>query len=340
MQRNNNFDLVRLVLAWMVVASHCYNLSQAPALWALSLLHSRIAVEGFFAISGCLIVASWDRSESALDYFRRRARRILPAYWLAIAFSLLLGSMLTTLPLHVFWVNRTTWKYLAANLVFMNFLQPDLPGVFRTNPVSAMNGALWTIKIEVAFYLLVPALVWLIRKSNPLLVLSAVFFASAGYQIVLRASGHDNLATQLPGQLLFFTVGVAAYYYPSYLQHHRFWMWGIAVVCTIGALLTRWTLLDGIGIPLLVLCLALLTPSCRGLTRYGDFSYGTYVLHFPLIQMAVALGLFAWNPFGAVLFVAVMVAVLAAGSWFLVERRFLGAVRVQQRETVAAGSVG
>ena len=129
------------------------------------------------------------------------------------------------------------------------------------------------------------------------------------------------------------------YYYSSYLQHHRFWMWGIAVVCTIGALLTRWTLLDGIGIPLLVLCLALLTPPYRGVTRYGDFSYGTYVLHFPLIQTAVALGLFGWNPFGAVLLIAVIVAGFAAGSWFLVERRFLRTVRVQQQETVAVGSV-
>src|ERR1035441_3699041 len=105
--RNNNLDLVRLVLASVVVIVHCRDLSLQPGLaWLTKWLDSGIAVKGFFAISGCLIIASYERSPSLRDYFEKRMRRILPAYWASLMLSLIVGSIFTALPLPNFQIGR------------------------------------------------------------------------------------------------------------------------------------------------------------------------------------------------------------------------------------------
>jgi len=340
MPRFNNFDILRLLFAWIVVFTHCYDLSLSPAfLKLLFLMQSERAVFGFFAISGCLIVASWDRARSARDYFSRRAKRILPAYWLAILFCLIMGSLFTSLPLHTFWMNAATWKYIFWNLLFLNFVHPSLPGVFSNNPYAVMDGALWTIKLEVGFYLLVPILIYCVRRFGRGLTLSSVFVASVVYRMVLMHMGRVTLAQQLPGQLCFFIAGTAVYYYfPQFLAHRKK-VWLIVLPLLVAAFLTNWVILDAIAIPLFTMAIAFLLPAYRGITHYGDFSYGTYVLHFPIVQGIIAVGLFARSPWLAFTVVVGVVSVAAVASWFGVERRFLQAARVRQQESEAKGQI-
>ena len=229
MQRENNFDLLRLGLAWTVVLVHAADLSLAPPRAFLGRwLNPQVPVEGFFAISGCLIVASWDRSSSVSGYFRRRAQRILPGYWLALLYTVVLGAAVSTLPLARFLASPATWKYIAADLTFLTFLQPDLPGVFAHNDLSAVNGALWTIKVEVMFYLVVPILVWCCRRLGTAWTLGGCFVLSLVDRMVLDGTGHHSLAVQLPGQLSFFFVGAAVYFYFGWFQQHARLMWTVA----------------------------------------------------------------------------------------------------------------
>ncbi len=340
MQRENNFDLLRLGLAWTVVLVHAADLSLAPPLAFLGRwINPQVPVQGFFAISGCLIVASWDRSSSVFGYFRRRAQRILPGYWLALVYTLVLGLAASSLPAARFLASPATWKYTAANLIFANYLHPDLPGVFVHNDLTSVNGALWTIKVEVMFYLFVPLLVWLCRRIGVAWTLGSCFLLSLLYRTLLDAHGHHNLAVQLPGQLSFFLVGAAVYFYFDFFQQHRHVVWTIALLATsIGC---TWNLfpLRALGIPLLVLAVAFLLPAVRGVTRFGDFSYGTYVLHFPTIQLLISVGLFARWPWLALCGLVLAVALLAVFSWYAVERHFLRPTRVRQHESEVTTAV-
>lgn len=217
--RNNNFDFVRLVLAVIVLLDHSFGASGSPALQILpNIFSSQLAVEGFFAISGFLIVASYERSRSLKDYASRRLRRIGPAYLAATVLALTIGFCFN----RALFASRATYQFLAANLTLQNYLHPDLPGVFQHMRYAAVNGPLWTIKLEVLFYILVPLLVACVRRfgPNPVLlaasVLSILFYEWAGW------SGRLTLQHQLPGQFSFFCFGALIHYHEqAFLRHKR-----------------------------------------------------------------------------------------------------------------------
>lgn len=310
----NNFDLARLLLAGTVVLVHLWVASRQPALHFLNHLDSAGAVQGFFTISGFLIVASFERSKSAHDYFLKRARRILPAYWLSTALCVVVAVAFSG-SFHV-------GKFLLANLTFTNFLHPGVPGVFQNNPDTAdLNAPLWTIKVEVAFYLLVPLLVRMCRRLGYTTVLSTIAVLSVIYRLATDSNVH--LAYQLPGQLSFFCIGALVYHNLTVFKKVGRWLVVPALLCYLAFPFTHWFVLRPLSVPFLVLFFCLSLPEMRGPTRWGDFSYGTYILHFPILQSMVALGLFQWSPITAALIALSLTALVAVLSWFFIERRWL-----------------
>ena len=309
--RKNNFDIVRLVLASIVVLVHCYDLSLAPQLEFLPhYLNSRIAVEGFFAISGFLIFASYDRCSSVMEYAQNRAWRILPGYWLSTLFCLAIAFSM-----HSFHVG----KWLVANLTFANFIQPNIPGVFTHNPDNdAMNGALWTIKIEVMFYVAVPFIVWVCRRMNRDVVLWTLFAASVVFRTIYAT--HEKLAIQLPGQLSFFMIGAIVYYHLPWFKRHGTWLMLGCAACYVAHIYTGWFFLRPFAIAGLTMGACHLLPHIEGPTRWGDFSYGTYILHYPIVQLIIAAGFFQQNAWLALVGTVVVVSCAALLSWFFIEK--------------------
>jgi peptidoglycan/LPS O-acetylase OafA/YrhL len=323
--RPNNFDLARLILASIVCVFHCGMLSHAPELAWSTYLDAGAAVEGFFAISGCLIFASWERSPSPRDYALKRSRRILPGYYAATALCLLIAFLL----FRAFHAG----KFLAANVTFLNFLHPGIEGAFDGNPENdAMNGVLWTIRVEIMFYAIVPIAAWLGRKVGRDLFLVATAIASILYRYAMDGglfphAAHPSLAVALPGQWSFFAVGALIY-------HHRDWFrrYGKWLVLPALALYAATYFMDGfldgyvfrpVAVPVLVLGFCLLAPEMKGPTRWGDFSYGIYLVHWPIIQTLVAFGVFARWPYPALGAALSLVALAAAFSWFCIEKPML-----------------
>jgi peptidoglycan/LPS O-acetylase OafA/YrhL len=323
MKRENNFDIIRLLLSVVVVLFHVGYICGAPIFAPLPHYFSgHLAVEGFFAISGFLIFASWERCSGIRDYTIKRAARILPGYWLATAFSLVIAFCYGSF--HV-------WRFLFANLVFANFLSGSLPGVFPSNPEQGMNGALWTIKIEVMFYIVVPIIVWLCRRLHRDAVLWTIFAASIVYRVSM--ADHNTLALQLPGQLSFFMIGALIHYHVQWFEANGKWITLVAALLYVAHIATGWFLFRPAAVATLTLSAALLLPVVKGPTRWGDFSYGTYVLHWPIIQLIVATGIFNVRPWVALIATFLAVAVGAALSWFLVEKPSLALAHSRRIKT-------
>ena len=314
----------------MVFLVHVHVLSGAQELVFLSrYISSDLAVKGFFVVSGFLIFRSFEASASVRDYFENRVRRIYPAYACVIIVCAVAGGFITQLRWSDYF-SPALAKYLAANLVFLNFLAQELPGVFTGNPLQAVNGALWTLKIEVAFYCVVPFIALLFRRygtvaaSMVLYVMSVIYLT--GFEAMAEHTGRPYfamLARQLPGQLTYFIVGGLFHYHELVMRHRALPIFLVSLTL----LLFRVPLIDPILTPVclgfVVMYFAMGIPFLGNFGRHGDFSYAIYIFHYPVLQFLVWKGLFAWNVTFAFILAIAVVLFLAWVSWHLVERRWL-----------------
>ncbi|MPT31630.1 MAG: acyltransferase, partial [Chryseobacterium sp.] len=166
MKHNNNFDFLRFLFSFLVVIGHSIILSGKPEFWNdFFAAMPNYSVYSFFVISGFLIYSSFDRLNDLKKYIRNRLKRILPAYiFVVIFFSVFLFVFSSTDITNYF--SKDWLKYLGVNLVFANFLKPCIPFVFTANPECAVNGSLWTIKVEIMFYVFVPILYYFLTGKS------------------------------------------------------------------------------------------------------------------------------------------------------------------------------
>lgn len=346
MLKRNNLNTVRLALAAVVLVFHVLLLPNIPMLTgAADHLPALLGVQGFFVVSGILVTMSYEATDSLWGYFRRRARRILPAYFCVVLTSAILLSALSTLSLADYFGSVAFWRYLAANLAFMNFAEPSLPGVFLGNYKSAVDGSLWTIKIEIAFYCMVPFIFWMMRRWGRWQVLGTLFLLSTAWRVGFEYLGqrigvpfYEKLAIQAPGQLAFFIIGALIYYLIREGDSRpKLWMAVVGIASYVLAQGMLFLLIAPLAVGLFIYWAGFGVKGVPDLGVRGDFSYGLYLYHWPVIQVLIALGLFAFSPLLGIVVAVVLACIAALGSWFLVEKRFLHAPARPRPSPLRAG---
>lgn len=294
-------DLVRYYLALSVIVAHFNIVFGYDVGWPTS---SGSAVGIFFGFSGFLVYASYLHHADLKGYVMSRAKRILPAYSFVVIACALLLSLLSTLSLRDYFLNAAFWKYLAANLTFLNFLQPELPGVFGDNHLSAVNGSLWTLKVEWMLYLSIPLFFYVLRrtKAKPLVVVLLLFLLSLVYNNTLEyysiLTGNETyykLSYQFAGQFVYFYTGVLFYIYKDHFLTHKLLYFSIgvlllladrAMVSTSEAMVVLWFHeivypIASVTVFLVVSVSKFLSPK---VTILGNCSYEMYLFHFPILQ--------------------------------------------------------
>jgi len=328
--RENNFDLLRVMFSVVVFFVHAYVLSGSALLAPLSaILSSEIAVKSFFIVSGFLIFMSYENSRGLVNYFSKRMRRIYPAYFAVVILCALLGAFITSFSIMDYF--SVDWlEYVLANLVFLNFLHPELPGLFPDNIVHAVDGALWTLKIEVMFYFSVPVFVWMMRKWGRWQILLALYVASLAYVALIQVWGiytgssiYLELQRQLPGELSFFIAGAVLYYYMEVFKRHWWWLLLLAASVMLMRHFFPLQWVEPIALAIMVIYVACIFPCMGKFGKYGDFSYGIYIVHFPILQTLIVAGLFKPYPLMGLLVAASLVLMTAYVFWHFIEKPFL-----------------
>lgn len=339
---------MRLVFAVLVIVSHSFPLYAGvvdPVHRYIGYGLGEISVLGFFIISGYLITMSFERSASLFDYLKRRVARICPGYLVAvrvISFVLLplLSGLAILTPVSV-------TKAVVGGLLLRATFPPS--DAFAANPYpDAVNGSLWSIPYEFRCYLILAVLgvTGLLARRGLVLGLTVAALVTRGMFDLFEYRPFVRSLDDIAGNPYFwssvfpaFTIGACVHLYRDRLPRGP----GLATIA--GALLLALALpipdvvKRSIAVPVLIPCLAYLVfhlayapKILPAVTRYGDFSYGTYLYAFTIQQTLVSL-LGKSLPFGAYVAVSVILS-LAAGivSWFLVERWFLRRARARAPE--------
>jgi peptidoglycan/LPS O-acetylase OafA/YrhL len=328
----NNFDLVRLIAATQVAIYHAWVHFELPMNGVISALGSLPGVPAFFFVSGFLISASYEQNPNLWDYARNRILRIYPALWATFVFSAATALWFVDWP--------SIGKVLVWAISQVTIFQDYHPTFLRSYGVGVANGSLWTIPIEMSFYVGVPLLYGLAKRIGRL---DTLIIIAAICCFTLLYAGMGSFAPETNGYKIFyvlpttwgvmFLVGVLAQHHferiRRYVEGKFFYYVVLYIVLVQASRLLHIPLLlkfDGneigilvfLGIAGLVLSAAYTKAGlAERLLHQNDFSYAIYVYHMPVVNLLIALQVKSlWSMLLAVAG-SLSIAVI---SWFCVEK--------------------
>ena len=182
--RDNNFDIVRLFAAFEVCIGHVlthFNIGGGHIVGFPGVII-------FFTLSGFLVTLSWCRNNSLKQFVRNRFLRIYPALFVCFIALQIIMVVLG----HIKWENLLDWQlwaYWIGQLTIGQFFTPDF---LRDFGVGCPNGSLWTIPIEIEFYLLIPLIFIVFSKIKIQYKYLAASMLSILINIVLGLIAQEN----------------------------------------------------------------------------------------------------------------------------------------------------
>ncbi|MEN9460559.1 MAG: hypothetical protein RIS84_579 [Pseudomonadota bacterium] len=330
---HNNFTLLRIIAASLVLFSHSYALLNFPSEEPLGVLtggtnFGEFAVSIFFVISGFLVTASLQRSNSALNYLKNRSLRIFPGLIVVVLFAdFILGPLLTTKSFAEYFADPMTLNYLRN--IYLYDLQYHLSGVFEHNVWGrAVNGSIWTLPIEFTAYLMLMA-IFLLRLHR-VWFLIVIFCILAMLNIKLINLWHLEDFSRYSMALihsskfwLFFFAGSLIYLLRERISFNYIYFFCAAGLWWSAFQTPSFQVLHALLVPYMVMFLVYVPMPALSEwleTHVGDISYGIYLYAFPIQQAVVYL---ADNKMNFALFniiTFVITVFLAYLSWRFVEK--------------------
>jgi len=334
--RDNNFNLIRFVAAFLVLYSHSFALvigsgDAEPLRATLGMTWGTIAVDLFFITSGFLITSSFLIRDNLIAFVWARFLRIYPALIVAIFLTVFgLGLFFTSLKTSDYLSDFQTLKYLIKNCILFFGVEHTLPGVFLETPYKqAVNGSLWTLPYEVKMYLLLVLILVCVRFLSSRLEFitirnSILVIALASVILHLFNNSYSVLPEKFVRLFSMFFVGAAFYIWKDKVRlSSKALLIGLPLLAIASVHKDAFLVVYCLLLPFLVFYLAYVPKGfIRGFNRLGDYSYGMYIYAFPVQQSIVAL-LPGLSVLTMIVVSFAITLVLAVLSWHVVEKRSL-----------------
>lgn len=178
----NSFDIIRWYAAVAVMLLHYtgyFFIFSSQNSTALSTIRNIVVffpgVIVLFSLSGFLVASSYERSGNRKLFFQKRVFRLFPELWICTIFNFLLLSVLT-------------FRSFDKSIVIWLFTQ--IPGIANTPSclkdfaTGSVNGALWTIFVELQLYILTMFFYPILKKIS-IVLWGILLFLFAGLNLIL-----------------------------------------------------------------------------------------------------------------------------------------------------------
>lgn len=342
--RNNALNALRLALATSVILWHSFPLTGRMPPPAVTQLIVMVGVDGFFAISGFLITASWLSHPQFRDYLVARALRILPGLYVCLivtAFVIApIGEAIQGRSAMKLLLSSGPIEYVLKNLAVVHF-HFDVGGTPREIPVAGFwDGSLWSLIYEVGCYFAVAGLgvIGLVSRRwvFPVAFVLAWVAAASLPPLPHITEGQWTVPQLVVRCFLMFFAGALLYQFREQIPA-RWSLVALSVAIVLAASrLPDYRVVAAVPLAYAVIVSGALIRSKR-LRLRTDLSYGVYIYAFPIQQLLIIGGLAWLNPWVFSVLATMATLPLAALSWFLVEKRAISLKsRLKQKRSAPA----
>ena len=172
--KSTNANILKFLAAILVIVCHSYPITGNGVDMLARYTNGEcnfggFAVGIFFFYSGLYVTKSLSKTNSTSSYIKKRITRIFPQLIIVVLLSaFILGPITTTYLPGNYFQDKNTYLYLL-NAIMLPI--HNLPGVFENAPYSAVNGALWTLPVEFACYIMLAVI----------LILTCIFARNSKY---------------------------------------------------------------------------------------------------------------------------------------------------------------
>lgn len=209
-------DGLRGIAVLLVLWFHVWEISWIPGLAAPYLFIAAtgyIGVHMFFFLSGFVIAYPFIRAAAAGTspptwghFARRRLVKIVPSYALSIIVAFAIGYAATQTG------GEPIWSDVVKHLLFVH--------TWWSSTFGSINGVLWTLAVEVEFYMVFP-LVWWCFRRQPWMTTAALIGIAFAWRHYFYSCCFSNsflyMEQNLPGFLDIFAIGmISAHVYVRY----------------------------------------------------------------------------------------------------------------------------
>lgn len=341
--RSNSIGFLRWALAFVVIFSHAgplagfYGGHDLGTQWSTEQSFGGVAVAGFFFLSGFLITKSKMGRASTPRYFWRRIMRIFPGFFLVLIVTAYILAPIAWMreagTMDGFWdaAVDSPLTYFSNNM-WLPLNQHSIAGMGTTIPFYTIhggfewNGSAWTLAFEFGCYILVAVLGVMGALAHRMIA----GIVSVG--IILLATmqwlGMGNIGSLTSA----FTDYRVLLLYAPFAFGILFALFGekipidnrLAIACVVVAGYTYakggWLVVGQYAFCYVLIWFAIKVKFLKNWDKHGDFSYGIYIIAWPLMQFAAYFGLqdAGWLVYHLVIVVGCHA--YAYLSWHLIER--------------------